>query len=86
MNGMEKIPKKPCPYRLFIFYFSYAVLINLRRDNKALRATDVRFFLIVEEKISSGNEVEKVHYLNEMATLLPNLLYTKMAVALLNQS
>ena len=86
MNGMEKIPKKPCPYGLFIFYFSYAVLINLRRDYKALRATDVRFFLIVEEKISSGNEVQKVHYLNEMATLLPNLLYTKMAIALLNQS
>ena len=50
--------------------------------------TDVGSFLksaIVEEKRSPGNEVQKVHYLNEMATSLPNLLYAKIASALFNQ-
>ena len=50
--------------------------------------TDARSFLksaIDEEKKSPGNEVEKVHYLNEISILLPSLLYAKMVIALLKQ-
>ena len=71
---------------LYFIYFSHTVLIDLRREKKALRVANVGSFLkvaILREKRSLGNEVEKVHYPNEKATSLPNLLYAEMAIALL---
>ena len=71
---------------MFYIYFSHTVYIDLRREKKALRVANVGTFLkvtIVREKRSLRNEVEKVHYPNEKATLLPNLLYANMAIAVL---
>ena len=61
-------------------YFSYVVL-TCEEIKKSYKSDYVKS----GEKRRSENEVEKVHYLNEMATSLPNLLYAKMAIALLNQ-
>ena len=61
-------------------YFSYVVL-TCAEIKKSYKSDYVKS----GEKRRSENEVEKVHYLNEMATSLPNLLYAKMAIALLNQ-
>ena len=73
----KKILEKTCPLIfLYFIYFSYTVLTDLQRDKKALRVTNVRSFLkqaTVEEKRSPRIEVEKVHYVNKMATLLKNL-------------
>ena len=69
------------PAGFFIFlYFSYVVL-TCEEIKKSYKSDYVKS----GEKRRSENEVEKVHYLNEMATSLPNLLYAKMAIALLNQ-
>ena len=69
------------PAGFFIFlYFSYVVL-TCAEIKKSYKSDYVKS----GEKRRSENEVEKVHYLNEMATSLPNLLYAKMAIALLNQ-
>ena len=48
---------------------------------------NIRSFLkqaIVEENRSPGNEVEKIHYLNESSALLPNLLHAKKTIGLIN--
>ena len=38
--------EKPClPVFLYFMFFPYAVLIDLQKDKKALRVTDVGFFL-----------------------------------------
>ena len=69
------------PAGFFIFlYFSYVVL-TCEEIKKSYKSDYVKS----GEKRRSENEVEKVHCLNEMATSLPNLLYAKMAIALLNQ-
>ena len=61
-------------------YFSYVVL-TCEEIKKSYKSDYVKS----GEKRRSENEVEKVHYLIEMATSLPILLYAKMAIALLNQ-
>ena len=45
LMARKKIPKKPCPQGfLYFIYFSYTVLIDLRRDKKAQRVTNVGSF------------------------------------------
>ena len=66
---------------VFYIFVLFICCIDLRRDKKSYKSDYVKS----GEKRRSENEVEKVHCLNEMATSLPNLLYAKMAIALLNQ-